>query len=375
MQTLKKNQSLQIVQSKIKILHQNELLSLKWSNLVVGLGANDLLLSDFFARDKEPMQTHFITLSQNIPIGNKLTLKRDLFSKEKDIQLSLLEDKRVKYNSLIVSYLSQYVILSEKIKLLSELKKNIKEMTSLQQTKFKLKNINQISIIKNKNKILEIQLNIQKISSKKEILKLKLENISYSKIDTISYNLESMSIAKYDIDNMLINNNMYIALNKTIKKNTHNILLQDSLKNSNLKLNVGYYQRSEFDDYLAFSVSSALSIYGTENIKISKAKEEKINSQLKLNKFKNSFMIKVKTLLTNMKLAKLNFDLINSKILNNNKSIRRLLKSSSVQMGLNTLSQIKNDNDIIRKKLQANQEKMNFYKNKSNLAYYQGDTL
>jgi hypothetical protein len=248
-------------------------------------------------------------------------------------------------------------------------------MTSLQQTKFKLKNINQISIIKNKNKILEIQLNIQKISSKKEILKLKLENISYSKIDTISYNLESMSITKYDIDNMLINNNMYIALNKTIKKNTHNILLQDSLKNSNLKLNVGYYQRSEFDDYLAFSVSSALSIYGTENIKISKAKEEKINSQLKLNKFKNSFMIKVKTLLTNMKLAKLNFDLINSKILNNNKSIRRLLKSSSVQMGLNTLSQIKNDNDIIRKKLQANQEKMNFYKNKSNLAYYQGDTL
>ena len=64
---------------------------------------------------------------------------------------------------------------------------------------------------------------------------------------------------------------MYKALKKGILKSKQNISLEKSMYSSDIKINAGYYQRQEFDDYLAFSVSYPLSTYGIEDIKVKKA--------------------------------------------------------------------------------------------------------
>lgn len=142
-----------------------------------------------------------------------------------------------------------------------------------------------------------------------------------------------------------------------------------------MTINLAYHQRAKYDDYISFSVAFPLSVYGSENIKIQKEKENIFKSKIILKEFKNEFKIKAKTLITNMKIAKLNHDLIISEIIKNNNLIDRLLKSRSVQDSANTIEQLKNQNEIINKKLQALNEKMKFYKASASLEYYKGTKL
>jgi len=374
-QTLLNNQSLKILKNDIKIIKQDELLSLKWNNIVLGFGMNDVIINDIRNRKKEAMQTQFISIGQTIPLGDKLNIKKTIASTQKTISKLLLDDKKVKYNSLILSYLNQYTIINTRINLFNEYIKNIQKIISLQKQKFKLSNIKQVSIVNNKNLILKAQLQIQSLESKKEILKIKLENISYIKQNNLNHILKDMKIQSINIDNLLQNNNVYLALNKIIKKNKQKVKYESSLKNSNMTINLAYHQRVKYDDYISFSVAFPLSVYGSENIKIQKEKENIFKSKIILKEFKNEFKIKAKTLITNMKIAKLNHDLIISEIIKNNNLIDRLLKSKSVQGSVNTIEQLKNQNEIINKKLQALNEKMKFYKASASLEYYKGTKL
>ena len=373
--TLKNNQSLKVLENDIKISTQNGYLSVKYKNPIVGFGMNDILLSDITNRSKEPMQTQFITLSQTVPLGNKLEIKKSLFKIQKEIEKLLLKDKKIKYNSIILSNLNEYVILEEKINTLEELIKNINKIILLQKQKFKISNIEQISIINNQDKILNIKLNIQNLYNKLEIIKLQLQNISYTKINKIKHTLSSMQISDIKTKELLEKNNIYKVLKKKVIKNEKNISYENSLKTSDIKINFGYYQRENFDDYLAFSLAYPLSIYGSEDIKVKKAKVQKVKSNIVLKEFENEFNIKIKTILTNMKLSKIKYDLIVSQIIKHNNLIDKLLKSKSIQNKVNTISQIKNQNDILQNKIKALDEKMKFYKNKALLEYYKGTSL
>jgi len=373
--TLKNNQSLKVLENDIKISTQNGYLSVKYKNPIVGFGMNDILLSDITNRSKEPMQTQFITLSQTVPLGNKLEIKKSLFKIQKEIEKLFLKDKKIKYNSIILSNLNEYIILEEKINTLEELIKNINKIILLQKQKFKISNIEQISIINNQDKILNIKLNIQNLYNKLEIIKLQLQNISYTKINKIKHTLSSMQISDIKTKELLEKNNIYKVLKKKVIKNEKNISYENSLKTSDIKINFGYYQRENFDDYLAFSLAYPLSIYGSEDIKVKKAKVQKVKSNIVLKEFENEFNIKIKTILTNMKLSKIKYDLIVSQIIKHNNLIDKLLKSKSIQNKVNTISQIKNQNDILQNKIKALDEKMKFYKNKALLEYYKGTSL
>ena len=374
-QTLNNNQDLKIIQNDIKVSKHSELLSTKWKNIVLGFGMNDLQLNDFTSRDIEPMQNQFISLSQKIPLSNELNNKRDIQITQSKIYSLLLEDKKVKYNSLIHEYLNEYVILQKRVWLLSNLKKNIKTIQELQEQKFKLTGSEQINIINSSNKYVRYDLEREALLNKLEILKLKLENISYSSQNKIIHSLEKQTIEKVNIQELLKNNFMYKALKEKIKKSKQNIDLEKSKYTNDINFKIAYYQREKFEDYLSFSISYPLSIYGSEDIKINRAKEKYLRSKSMLIKFENEFKIKVKSILFDMELANNNYDLIISKVVANKKIIREILKSQGSINKLNSIKQLKNSNSIIEESLRALTQQSNFYKAKAKLKYFQGEKL
>ena len=290
--TLRDNQDLKMLENNKNISYQNELLSTKWKNIVFGIGANDLLLNkNFFNRSIEPMQTNYITLSQSIPMGNKLTHKKNINKEQTEIYSYFIKDKNSKLNSMILSFLNEYTILKERYIFIKKSQNNLKHIISIQKSKFRLINIEQIDIIKNQNRYLKLKIKKEEIRNKMETIKLKLQDISFNKIKSIKYKLSKMNLPQIDTKEIIQNNHFYIALKHKINKEKENIKYQKSLKRSDLKIDIGYYQREARADYIGLKLSFTMPLYGRENIKIEKSEILYNNSRLKLKEFENNFDI------------------------------------------------------------------------------------
>jgi len=375
-QIFNNNQDLKIIQDDITISKQNELLSTKWKNMVLGFGVNDLLINDFTARDKEAMQTQFITISQVVPTSGKLEYKEDIANTQSDIYKLLLKDKRSKYNSILISNLNEYIISKRKIAYFTKLQNGIKRIKKLQMQKFKLTNIGQVDILKNDTKYLKLEIKKQKLLDKLNIIKIEIENITYVTQNEFQYDLPKYILEKnINIKKLIENNNMYKALKKGILKSKQNVSLQKAMHTSDIKVKVGYYQREEFDDYLAFSIAYPLSIYGTEDIKIKKANIQYKRKQVMLKQFENKFKIKIKILIQNMQTAYKNYDYLKHKIIIKQRQIAGILSSQGINSKINTIEQIKNNNAILFNELKALDELDKFYKAQAKLMYYKGESL
>jgi len=373
--TLQNNKNLEIYSNKIDISKKNEELSLKWKNIILGFGINDILISDVTARDKEAMQTQFLTLSQEIPTNNK---KQYLHNINK-IQTSIYElsryDKNSKIYSTIIQNLNKYKIIYKKIYILETIKKNIKDIKELQNQIFKTTSIDQIDIIKNDSNYLNTELKIQNLQHKLKLIKIELENISYMKINKIEYKLSSFTLDNINISKLLKQNYIYNILIKKLNKNIQNIKLQNAKNMSDVKLNIGYYQRESFDDYIGFSMSYPLSVYGKEDIEVIKAKKQKKEVKLLIKDYENEFKNNILMLLEEQKIAYSNSIFIKTKLIPNKEHMLELLISNTRNSGINTIKQLKLKNEILKDKLKALDEQYKFYITKAKLLYYKGKLL
>jgi len=374
-QTLNDNKSLSLLHEDTKISKHNELLSGKWKNIVLGLGANDFQLNDLSARDKEAMQNQFISLTQTIPMGSKLKYKKNIENTNGKITALLLEDKKAIYSSSILEYLNEYVITQKEVWLLSSLKTNINKIIQLQKQKFKLTSSEQIDIINSDTSYVKYDLQRDKSIYKLDIIKLKLQNITYNNVNKIKHTLSKQIIPSVNINELLLKNNMYKALLKRILKSEQNISLQNSLFTNDIKVKIAYYKRDKFEDYLSFSLAYPLSIYGSEDIAVEKSKINNLKTKYMLSKFENEFRIKLKTILLDMKLANSNYNNIITKVIAQKKFVNHILESQSAKSKVNTIKQLMNQNSIIKESLKAINEQKKFFKAKAKLTYYQGDTL
>ena len=373
--TLKNNQLLMTYDNNVDISNQNIKLATKWQNPILGFGVNDLLITDLTARDKEAMQTQFITFSQVIPTVSKLKYKQKINKIQSDILRAIKLDKNIELNSQIVSLLSKYTIIEDKIKLYKKLQNNIQDLKDLQNQRFKTTSIAQSDIIKSDTKVLQIDLKIQTLNNKTKTIKLKLQDISYTNISDINYHLMPYKIDNVDIDKLLQKNYIFRSLNLKVNKQTQNIKLQDAKKTADIKLNVGYYQRESFDDYVAFSVAYPLSIYGKENIEVLKAKQQKAKINREIKQFKNKFKVKLLTLIEDEKIAYQNYNTITSKIIPNKEYIQSLYISDSKNNQINTIKQIRLKNEILKDKIKSLDLLTNFYQAKSKILYFKGVQL
>ena len=123
---LNNNYDLKSTQKAILIADENIKLATKWTNPVLSIGANDIHFDEPLKRDSEAMQAQFIGLSQVIPIGKKLQIKKSIAKKDKEIISLTLEDKKLLLKSKIYELSYNILILEKKLNLLNSYEKNIK---------------------------------------------------------------------------------------------------------------------------------------------------------------------------------------------------------------------------------------------------------
>lgn len=250
-----------------------------YKNPVISIGANDLLLNkDFLQRDKEPMQTHFISISQEFETFGKLELKEAMLRVDTLVLEYEFEDLKIELYKKLALSVEKMETLSEISKLLEQKKANLEVLAEYYDTSISVEN----SLKKNveiqkmiflvEDKLLEARENIQK--AKEEFYYLSNE--------------EYVAVEKAQIQSQYSQEDIkhtpkYMVFELKSKRLEMDAELQERKKYSNVNLSLGYNHRQDFSDYLSVTASFTLPVYGSEDAKAKSAmylKQESVQNTM-----------------------------------------------------------------------------------------------
>lgn len=365
---LKNNQDLKSVEKAISVANENIKLSTKWKNPTLTFGVNDIHFDEPFKRDNEPMQAQYIGFSQVIPVGKKLDIKKAIAKKDKKIVALTLEDKQLMLKSKIYEASYNILILEKKLKLLNSYEKNIKKLQNLSQSLYSYGKSNQNEILNAKIAYSNIQIQKQNLKTRIDNLYLKLEQITYIKVDKLDASLDIKKLVLH----MDIQKHPIIKIqNEKINKFNDVSRLERENERGDVKLNVAYFNRdSKYKDYANISVNIPLSIYKTEKTKALRAKLQANEINNKLEDIKQNFKFQVSVLQNNINNAYVNYEIIQKSIIPLKEKMQKNIENYNSLEGIRPQAAIRNLNELISYELKSYDQLKEYFSNYSKSKYY-----
>ncbi|MGE4383648.1 MAG: TolC family protein [Arcobacter sp.] len=366
--TFENSYDLKSVEKSIEVANHQISIAKKWQNPILSMGINDLWINDFSSRNKEAMQASFIGISQVIPTGDKLEIKEKIASKEKNIKFYDFEDKKLELESKINELVYNILLAEEKYRLLEEFEKNLEKLESLYGSLYKYQKATQNEIINSQISTVELKIQKQNLKNLIDNSYLKLEQITYTKIDKID---EKLEIKKVDL---LIENSShpkFKSLEENSSKQQSIAELERAKKIPDVQVSLAYFQRDDkFTDYVNMAVSIPLPIYDTENVTRVQAKMSANETNDKLEQLKHNFEIQSKILKNNLNNAYENYNLIGQKIIPLKEKIQKNIETFNTFDDVKPQESIKNLNELITYQIKAIDEQQKYYEAYSGLIYY-----
>ncbi|WP_417325827.1 TolC family protein [Halarcobacter sp.] len=365
------NSSLQALEQSILLAKEQIDLAGKWQNPILNFGANDIQFDDISKRDLEPMQAQFIGLNQMIPIGDKKELEEEIARDDYELSKLVLADKKLELESKIYEYIYNIKLVEERVALFSKLKQNIAELQKLLEEFYKYNKASQIDILKVQTLYDELDISEQKLNNNLRVFKLQLEQLTYTKFKDIDISTE---LEKLTLVNNIDSHPKILQIEKNIEKFNTTSKLEEEKKNSDINFGVKYFQRdSKYEDYINISVAIPLSIYGSEDIKVRKAKFKANEYKNLLQDSKLKFTNQIKILQDNIDNAFYSYKKLNESIIPKYNQIQKTLESYNRFSSLKQIDSkqlIRNLNELIKYKLKAIDEKQKYFTNLSNSIYF-----
>ena len=366
--TNENNYDLKSIDKSIEVANHQISLSKKWQNPTLSLGLNDLWLNDLSSRDKEAMQASFIGLSQVIPTGSKLEIKEKIAQKDRNIQILNLEDKKLELESKVYEYVYTILLLEKKYNLLESYEQNIKKLEALFTSLYKYQKVTQNEILNSQISALDISLQKQNLKNMIDNSYLKLEQITYTKIDKIEENID---IKKINLLSINQEHPKFKTLEEMANKSKNMADLEAEKKIPDVMLNVAYFQRdSRFNDYVNVSVSFPLPIYDTENTARLQAKMNMNETNDKLEQLKYNFSMQSEILKNSLNSSYTNYNLIEEKIIPIKEKIQTNIETYTSFDKIKPQESIKNLNELISYETKAIDELQKYYEAYSQLLYF-----
>lgn len=366
--TNENNYDLKSIDKSIEVANHQISLSKKWQNPTLSLGLNDLWLNDLSSRDKEAMQASFIGLSQVIPTGSKLEIKEKIAQKDRNIQILNLEDKKLELESKVYEYVYTILLLERKYKLLESYEQNIKKLETLFTSLYKYQKVTQNEILNSQISALDISLQKQNLKNMIDNSYLKLEQITYTKIDKIDENID---IKKINLLTINQEHPKFKTLEEMANKSKNMADLEAEKKIPDMMLNVAYFQRdSKFNDYVNVSVSFPLPIYDTENTARLQAKMNMNETNDRLEQLKHNFLMQGEILKNSLNSSYTNYSLIEEKIIPIKEKIQKNIETYNSFDKIKPQESIKNLNELISYETKAIDELQKYYEAYSALLYF-----
>ncbi len=285
---LKSHTSLEVIKHKLSAVSDEYELTKNFSNPELSLSMSDIQFNDPFDRSLEPMQFSAINLKQKIPyfgkrdaLSNKVDAKKEkILYSLKDAKVKLIQAIKIKAYTLW-QVEEQLRITNEYIRLTHQ---NIELFTAYNNTDSQ----SHMSIMSAELSLSQLQIKKSNLNSLKEAL---LKQLSYlTAQDVTNIELFPQIEQPKNIQTYL----QSVEANTLYKqKQAYKKELEADVKIKKLQsyvdpvVQVGYFHRQSFEDYLNIGIGFSLPIYGSEDSKQERSRKMMLAQNSEVSDYKN----------------------------------------------------------------------------------------
>ncbi len=274
-QSLNKHPSLQTIQFRLSAMDARIEKSKNWSNPELILNMNDIQFSDITNRGIEPMQTQGASYKQRFPWFGKIDARESFTRAQKSVILASYDIAKVKLAEEI--RITAYTILEiqERIRIVREYEKLTKQNIALYDAYASTDNMSHSSSMSAELLLSRLHIRSERYRAVLNSQKAKLVYLVQRKNAYVSDRLrmkKPKSLGYYL--SKLSNNPAYKRMLSKTKVANANRDLKALDVNPDPFVQVGYFNRQEFEDYASISIGFAMPIFGSEKLETEAAKKD-----------------------------------------------------------------------------------------------------
>ena len=294
---LTKNSSLESIEHRLESFEAAHALSQNFSNPQLTLGIADIQLQDIDNRSLEPMQTTSITLAQKIPLFGKRDAlgaqtkasQASLQAKLDELKVSLVET--IKQSAYSIYANEQKLRITEKY---IQLTRQNKELSTSYTS----------SDLSAHMGIMSADLTLAQLKIKRDRLQSTLrglyKQISYLSAMDVEHLELSLSIEEpLDLKSFVTQIGANKALQSReakVKESDATLRIKELSSLPDPTLQVGYFHRESFEDYLNVGIGFSLPLYGSEKAEQEIARKLLLASKSEVNDLEHSLLAQIETI-------------------------------------------------------------------------------
>ena len=251
-----------------------------WANPDLSFTINDIQFDDITNRSLEPMQYQAVNFKQKFPWFGKLDARQAYEEEKKHIILDSYKAARVQLALQIRTTAYTLKELEARIHILRKYSQLARQNIQLYTDTIATNGMSHADSITAELSLSKIDIRRERYNSILQSQKEKLAYLVQRKVSTVSNKLSIQkpgSIGKYL--NRVTNNPTYQMKLTQNRAANANKKLVDLDANPDPFVQVGYFNRADYEDYASISVGFSMPLYGTEELNSEIARKETLATQ------------------------------------------------------------------------------------------------
>lgn len=302
--SMKKHTSLQAIQHRLSAMDDRIAKSRNWANPELILNMNDIRFDDPTNRGLEPMQTQGINYKQRFPWFGKIDARENFSRAQKDVILNDYDLSKVKLAEAIRSTSYTILEIQERIRIVTQYEKLSKQNIALYDAYTSTDSMSHSNAMSAELMLSRLKIRKERYLSVLKGQKAKLAYLVQRKNISVSdhFKIKKPKSLGYYLSQLERNPAYQRTLSQTKVANA-NRDLKALDANPDPFVQVGYYNRQEFEDYASVSIGFALPIFGSERDATEAARKEALAAQSASLDYRYALESEIRTTYAKMKEA------------------------------------------------------------------------
>jgi len=278
--SLKKHPSLQAIQHRLSAMDERIAKSRNWANPELALNVNDIRFDDPSNRGLEPMQYQAINYKQRFPWFGKIDARESFTRAQKSVISDSYDISKVKLAEEIRSTSYTILEIKERIRIVDQYEKLTKQNITLYDAYTSTDSMSHSNSMAAELMLSRLHIRSERYKAVLQSQKAKLAYLVQKKNVSVSdkFRIIKPKSLGYYLSNMERNPayKRTLSQNRVAKANRDMKALE---VNPDPFLQVGYFNRQEYEDYASVSVGFALPIFGSERLETEAARKDVLAAQ------------------------------------------------------------------------------------------------
>jgi len=273
--SIQTHHSLKSIKHRLSSMDERILKSQKWANPDISLSINDIQFRKPLSRDEERMQFQGLNFKQKFPWFGKLNARKHMAEEEKHVVLHSLEVAQVQLAYKIRTTAYTIKELESRMHILRKYMRLAKQNIKLYTDYISTESMSHANSMGAELSLSNIEIRLERYVSLLKAQKEKLNYLVQKRVNKVSNKLimHKPKPLSYYLSGVRKNPAYHrkLALSDVALANK---ALIDLDKYADPYVQIGYFNRTNFEDYATITVGMSMPIYGTETLNSEIAQKE-----------------------------------------------------------------------------------------------------